>query len=95
MTLIGRVIDSEVMLPVWVVVVFTVEYFLLAFHISVAICVACELRKGTLLNSAFFAIYILQTGADVADYLVLSHTGHETISLKCYLITGDRGSRGP
>lgn len=80
------------MLPAWVIVVFTVEYFLLASHISFAICVACEMRKGTLLNGAFFVIYILQTGANVADHLVVSRSDIKSVgcrvAMKRSLISG-------
>lgn len=50
-----------------------VEIPLLCFHISVVVCVIRQVRKkNPMFTTAFFAIYIVQSMADVGTYVMVS-----------------------
>lgn len=59
---------------------FLVEIPLVIFHISVTCCIARHiLRKSVQFNSGFFILYVIQSAADLVNYVWVSeyHCGSE------------------
>lgn len=61
-----------VMLPTYLCVVTGVELILLSFHISVTILLTRQLaRRSRIFLSGFYVIYVLQSFADIVNYLLV------------------------
>lgn len=60
------------MLPAYVALSIVVEFLLILFHLSVAAFIARHIVVGPKqYRNAFFIIYLLQSVADLADYLTV------------------------
>lgn len=60
------------MLGSWAVFQLTIELMFLALHMAVAAFIAKQAVRGSaLFRNAFYYIYLMQTVADVGDYLTV------------------------
>lgn len=59
--------------PLFTIVVEVIQLILLAFHVLVLACVLRQRGNGTSgFRSGFFTIYIVQSVADIVDYIIVS-----------------------
>lgn len=57
----------------WFIVAITVELIFLLIHTSVLLCILRQRAKGAVLfRSGFFAIYVVQSIADIVHYALVS-----------------------
>ncbi|KAH7717117.1 hypothetical protein AAVH_15479 [Aphelenchoides avenae] len=62
------------MLPAYVALSIALEFLLILFHLSVTAFIACQIFVGPKqYRNAFFVIYLLQSVADLADYLTVQY----------------------
>lgn len=65
------------MISTWAIFQFFVEVLLLALHVGLATFISKEIIHGNaVFKHAFFYIYVLQTVADVGDYVMVGATSN-------------------
>lgn len=62
------------MLGFWAILQLTIEFLFLVLHITLAAFIAKQVIKGVaVFKNAFYYVYLLQTVADVGDYVTVGY----------------------